>query len=146
MNGRAVILVPLCAFVKCPRENICTFIFTFLCFGIVKIATRSDRRKGFCLRTCDDGLGTVQANIRRPLTTECRVRIQASLFGVCDALSGSGGGGGMFSSEDLGFPLSVSLHQFSIVTHASSQLTKQLRTTQAYTVRLVTNLEFGNKM
>ena len=37
-----------------------------------------------------------QANIRLPLTTECRVRIQASLLEVCDALSGSGGG--MFSS------------------------------------------------
>jgi len=94
MNNRPIILFPLCAFMTCRRENVTftfTFTFTFICFGTATKRNAFRSQEGcFCLWTCHDVLGAVQANIRRPLTTECRVRIQACLLEVCYALSGSG--------------------------------------------------------
>ena len=132
MNGRAKILFPLYAFTTCRRENVTvTFTFTLLCFVKVEKRNAFRSKEGcFCLWTCTDGLGTVQANIRRPLTTECRVRIQASLLDICNALSGSGACS----------PLRISVSPVSIIPPMLHYRPRIFAHT-SNTVRLVTKLE-----
>jgi hypothetical protein len=75
------------------------------------------------------GSAMAQAVSRRPLTAEARFRSRVSPCGICGGQSGTGTG---FFPVYIGFPLSVSYHQCSVLIFIYALLLPEGQTYEAW--------------